>query len=331
MKKLYCLLIACIFSVFLFAGCGYSGGETVAGIAFTSNVFYVDEQVPTKLGVKVFPSSANASDIRFNLSVSDFDVRYVNFDREKGIISINDDAVSEVKVTVLYGSYEDECMVYLKSYPSRIKFDKDSIILHAGGMTQLSYLGIFESETKSIDTSFYHTKLVSSDPSVISVEDSENLIIKSTGRSGSASLTASMVKSNGEIATNPDTGVELKASIKINVVNTIKNCSLLINDSNLIRNISRSDAENFTSITYTVASINSKIDINPIFTDIYDFIIDESNFEIISNNTNIVKVVNEELVIVGAGTTEILIIPSFSGEDGTPIMFKIKLQINLST
>jgi len=47
-KKLYCLLIACIFSVFLFAGCGYSGGETIAGIAFTSNVFYVDEQVPTK-------------------------------------------------------------------------------------------------------------------------------------------------------------------------------------------------------------------------------------------------------------------------------------------
>ena len=324
MKKLYSLIIACLFSVFLFAGCGYTGSDTITGIAFTSNVFYVDEDVPTKLGVKVFPSSASASDLRFNSSVSDFDLRYVNFDREEGIISINNSAVSEVKVTVLYGSFEDECMVYLKSYPNSVNFSQSSINLYAGGMTQLSYFGLFDSGLKAIDTSFYNTKLISSDPSVISVEDSNNLIIKSTGRSGSATLTATMVKSNGV-----STG--LSASIKVNVVNTIKECSLLINDTNLIRNISLATDQNLTTITYNSALVGGTININPIFTDIYDFIIEDSDYELISNNQNVVKVVNDQLVIVSSGSTEILLIPNFSDENGSPIIFKIVLQINLLT
>ena len=46
-KRFCVLLFMCVFSAMLFVGCGYEGGTTVTGIAFTSKEYYVDLGVLT--------------------------------------------------------------------------------------------------------------------------------------------------------------------------------------------------------------------------------------------------------------------------------------------
>ena len=251
-------------------------------------------------------------------------MQYISFNHEQSVISIDNAAVTQVMVTIKYENYEDVCMVYLKQYPDSIYFDNSIVNLQAGGIAQLSYSGNFSSQSKPIDVSFYHTKIQSSDESVIEVLDSDNLIIKSTGRSGSSTLTVSMVNTEGKVVSN------LTTSIVVNVVNSVKNCTLNINN-NIIRNISLQESPIASQVEINGFKLNDELEIGAIFTDKYDFILNQADFIITSENQNIAVVNGKTITLKASGEVELLITPNIYDVNGNPVVFKLIMQINLSS
>ena len=73
MKKFFSIVCVLLLSAVLFAGCGVAGSNTLVDIKFTQQVFYVDEDCPTKLTYNIYPSTAsNFGQARISTSTQTF-------------------------------------------------------------------------------------------------------------------------------------------------------------------------------------------------------------------------------------------------------------------
>lgn len=212
MKKFFSIICVLLLSAVLFAGCGVAGSNTLVAIKFTQQVFYVDEDCPTKLTYNVYPSTAsNFGQARISTSTQTFG-ELIN-----GVITA-DEKFGSVTVNVQAGGLTDSCFVVRKEYPTQIYLghnnaNNGNMVLCTGGTTSLKLDGKFENEwvvaedgksielqnvnkTEKINQEIFNVKLTSSDPSVVQVVDSSKMQIRGVG-SGTATITACLVDDGG--------------------------------------------------------------------------------------------------------------------------------------
>ncbi|MBQ7452731.1 MAG: hypothetical protein IJS68_00495 [Clostridia bacterium] len=237
MKKLIsclCIMFVCVFAM---VGCGVAGSDTLVSIEFSKPVFYVDENCPTKLEYKVYPSTAKNYDVVYTTSSQTIG------ELTGGIITV-DEIFSSVKINIQSGNKTDSCYVLRKIYPSvetgslnkplsiaHPSLDNGEMVLTKDAETSLGIYATFSQEwqydavnetynlasisetTKLLDYSIYKIRVTSSDPSVVYVPDASRPGICGVGR-GSAEVTVELVNDNG-VAQN------ISASITVEVVNPV--------------------------------------------------------------------------------------------------------------
>lgn len=320
MKKIISITLGLLCSLFIFAGCGYSGSQTVVGIAFTSPTYYVDLNVPFKLGYKILPSSASAAEPQFEVSAGFDYVSYINFDRTNGVITVIDRRFEQINVKIEYGSYSDTCTVVLKQYPSSISFNEQEVYLSAGAMTELSCFGKFGTENIRLDHSYYHAIITSSDPTVVTIENQNKLLVKSTGKRGKSTITVTICNSDGEIIEG------LTTSVDVVITNNVSDAAVVI-DGHHIRDFSQTLSIN--------KKVNDTFTINPIFVDAEGFVVDHLENTIISSNSSVLEVENNDgeflIRVKGAGETQLLVTSNGYDANGNLVVFTIKCQVITST
>lgn len=327
MKKLaivFCLIAS---SILLFAGCGYTGSVIPVSISFVREEFYVDMNIPCTLDYKILPSSASVVSPTFEPVYNYEEITYFDFNANTGTITVHDSRFTEIKVNLRCGDLTpDECRVILKKYPTSISFDEATYSLSAGTMTELVCNGLFGIEERAINDSYYNVSLVSSDPTVVSVEDANRFLIKSTGKPGSSTITAKLVDVNGDpvLISNGGYLVEIQAQTTVNVIGNVES-ALVIIDNNFIRNLD--------STIHISASELAMLEIETCFMDKNDFLIENVETIIMSLNDSVITIVKENgktyLKVMGAGTAEIVISSNGYDASGEFVVFHITCQTTI--
>ena len=231
MKRILSLLTIFLVSIFSFAACGVKGGSMATGIEFVRDVFYVDYNVETFLDYKVYPSTADNVYVNYVLKHDEAIVPYFSFSNKTGKIKVVNQRFTSVRVTVKMNEYTDECEVRLKRYPDSISLVKTEDYINAGSVYPLDLEGVFGEEPNlekiSCKNSLYKVKLVSSDPSVIEIVSEEDLLVRSTGRMGEATITAKMLNGYGEEIEG------LAATLKLSVVENIASSFIVVGNNSV--------------------------------------------------------------------------------------------------
>ncbi len=331
MKKILSLVVLFVCSLFVFVGCGYTGGTDVKGIAFTSSVYYVDTNVPFQLEYKVYPKTANTKDeyIIFKPLNNDNLGKY-SFDARTGLIVVTEKSYLEynggvqdknnpgflpMQIRVECGELSDTCMVYVKQYPQNIHFESVETSISAGATTELL---IFDQTGGRVDTTQYNFKITSSDPTVIAVDDPSRPLVRSTGKRGSATISCEIFNSANQKVSG------LESSIKVNVVNNVKSAVINI-ENNFVRDFSA--VLNFEDLQ------NESYAITPTFVDEQGFVVDDKNYSIVSLDRDVIDVIDDngeyKLVLVGSGSAKVVVSSSVFVESGNPLNITLDCNVNI--
>ena len=338
MKKFFSLIVAIVCCVGLFVGCGYDAGTDVTGIAFTSETYYVDLNVPTNLEYKILPSTASSYEPKIDF-IGQPENR-IKISRIEGTVSsvrVTDETFTGIEVSISYSTgsgtrYEDTCRVVLKEYPSSIQTEKDTVYIPNKGITQIAYLGLFGDELKVMDNSIYKTVVKSSDETVISVESQENVIVKSTGKQGKATVSIEVVASDGSKIGSSG----LKTTVDVVVTNPVTDCAMIASQTS-----GGTESKIFRDMTNTAPEIliDDPIEtwnLSPIFTDKEGYIVENIGCTIVSLDTDVVVIETNNdgtytLNAVGEGEAQILLASDGYNTDGDVLIFKIKCVVKYST
>lgn len=332
MKKFFSLIIAFVCCMFVFAGCTHVAGTEVTGITFTSDHYYLDLGVPTKLDYRFLPNTSQHLSPVFDPQGSEFDVlSKITLDKSTGYLTINDSTFDKTEVILKYGYFTDSCIVELKKYPSSIRVKDDVVYISSNGILQIPYFGNFAGEEKLMDLSFYRTRVTSSDSTVITVENQDNVIVKSTGKRGRATIKIEVIASDGSKISG------LETSVDVVVNNNISDCSMFVSYldaegktvSNIYRNLNNDETElsfNDDTLEYTI---------EPFMLDNEGFIIENVNCSFLSLNENVVKIIDNgdgtfKFQAIGNGSTQIIVSSNGYAEGGEVIIFKIECNVNKS-
>ena len=279
MKKVFSLLSICIASLLLFAGCGIEGGSQPTGIEFIREVFYVDYNVSTFLNFKVYPSTAVKDYVTYELE-ADYTLED-SFEFKNGAIRVTDSNFSSIVVKARLNSLEDSCEVRLKEYPTIINLDSNSDTIDAGLVKYLDLVGIFDSGTRSCENAEFEYRITSNNPSVIEVVDQSNLSVRSTGRSGEATITVKICNSVGQEM------VGLSDSITLKVVDSIESSYATFGNLFVINN----GETNTIEIPVGQESLEEKISIR--YFSLRNFLIELTDFDVLLSNDNVFEIVTK--------------------------------------
>ncbi|MBQ7579663.1 MAG: hypothetical protein IJT25_03945 [Clostridia bacterium] len=247
MKKFFSIICVLIISCVLFVGCGVSGSNALVSIKFTQPVFYVDENCPTELSYNIYPSTAS------NFGKATISTSSQVFGKlVDGVITTDNKFTDPITATIQAGAFTDSCFVVNKSlaYPTSItlehpNLDSNTIALSAGSSTTLQLNGNFSKEWKisedgksvslaNVDSSkkvavnqeIFNIKLISSDPSIVEIVDSQKLQVRGVS-SGVATITAYLVDDCG----NEKNPAYLKSTINVEVFNLANQLDVYFNNS----------------------------------------------------------------------------------------------------
>jgi len=321
MKKIISLAMVFMTSLIVFAGCGYSGGSTVTGIAFSSPVYYVDRNVPFKLNYRIFPSSADTSNYSVYFETHDtVNLGKYSLNHTEGIITVTNRNFTSIEVGVKCGILTDTCKIYLKQYPERVYFNDSTVELSAGAITELVAYSEFADGTKRFDTSFYNIVATSSDPTVVTVVDSSKLLVKSTGRRGNATISFKVCNSDGQQVGN------LESSVNVSISNNVEG-SIIKLGNNYIRD--------FSQIIELSSVKNEEISINPLFLDKDGYVVSDENYSIISMNDKVATIIEEQgeyrIKILDAGNAKIVVSSGVYDDNGDLVVFILNLSVIIAT
>ena len=282
MKRIVSILLICLslLSVFTLSACGVEGSSAATGVKFTKETFYVDLGIKTHLDYKVYPSSAKNYAISFN-DIGDYsESSYYTFDN--GWILVNNRRFTELKVSISLNNYTHNTTVKLRKYPSSISFESGKDIIFSGAYKTLQLEGIFDDGNGSVqrfcENGEFNYKVTTSDPSVISVEDSEALLVKSTGKHGESEITVNVLNGAGEKVSG------LEAKIILVVKESIADA--VVSVGNYI-------VKDGVSYTY-VGNGEHEFDVAVRYFSQNEFLLEDSNFYIISDNEDAVEVIDGE-------------------------------------
>ncbi len=278
MKKIISLSFICLVCLFAFAGCGVKGSRVATGIEFVRDVFYVDYNVETRLDYKIYPATADDVYVTYEPQPSIDQTSYFNFTKDGRIKVINKN-FTKIDVIIRMNDFSDECEVRLKEYPTVINFDKTQDYINAGSVYALNLSGIYNGETRVCGNGDFNYKIESSNSSIIEVVSEEALLVRSTGRRGSADIKVSLQNSQGTLMSG------LEAQIKLTVVENISEAFVSFGDDLVVKNGSSnivsmtSDEQRLLKVLY----FNS-LGIQNTLTDFNIYLSNEEVFEIIEQD-----------------------------------------------
>ena len=278
MKKILSLLSVCIVSLLLFTGCGIEGGTQPSGIEFVRDVFYVDYNVSTFLDYKVYPSTADNEYVSFELE-ADYTLED-SFEFRNGSIKVTDSNFTSIIVKAKLNSLEDSCEVKLKEYPTSVDLGDAEGTINAGLVKYLDFKGQFESGIRSCEAGEFNYKITSNNPSVIEVVDESKLSIRSTGRSGEATISVKIYNSVGQEM------IGLGDSVKLTVVDAIESSYATFGNLFLIK-----DGETKTIELEKGTVLEEKISVR--YFSSRDFLIELTDYEVLLSNDNVFEVVTK--------------------------------------
>lgn len=318
LKSIIASIAVCILSLFVFAGCGTEGGSAVQAILFVKDVYYVDYNVETFLDYKVYPATSSSYIVSFSLG-SDYITESQYFRFENGSVKVLDKRFTSIVVNVKINELQDSCEVKLREYPSEIAFLNSSEKLYENGVKTLEVTGVFESETepRKCKPDEFNYKITSSNPSVVEVLDSQNLLVASTGKAGESDITVEILNSAGE-------SQNLVATTKIVCENNISD-SFAVFGKNVVKN----NAE-----INLVTKLGSQFVTAVKYFDDDQFLIESSGFLVLLSNENVLKLSEENgkrvLTVKGEGTVTIILQSTGINKDKVPskITFKVNVQFS---
>lgn len=315
-KNIFALAIMCVVSLFALTACGTEGSSVVQAILFVKDVYYVDLNVETFLDYKVYPATSTGYEASFMLdNTYTADASYFTF--KNGTVLVSDSRFSEIVVNVRINDKQDSCKVKLREYPTNVEFEKSSETLYCGGVKTLELKGLFSDGVRNCLQSEFNYKITSSNPSVVEVLDSENLLVASTGKSGSSDITVEILNSKGE-------SKGLVASTKIDCQNNIAE-SFAVMGQNVLKN----NAELQLS-----AVLGDRYNVGVKYFDAENFLIEDVDFDILFNNEEVFAIAEESgrkvLTVIGEGEVSVTIQSRGVNSDGVPskIFFKITVQFS---
>lgn len=320
MKKFLCYLSLCLVGLFLFVGCGIEGSTEPSAIEFVQDVFYIDKDIRTFLDYKIYPSTARHPSVSYD-SNADESIK-TSYEFRDGYIHIWGDNFKPFDVTVILGNLEDTCEVRLRQYPSSIGFyddlgaEKTSDVVYAGLDYSLDLKAMFDGQLRSVENNEFNYEIITTNPDVIEVKNEQQLLLHSTGRRGSSSITVIIKDSLG----NEVPG--LRATIKLSVLETIDSWYLTVGE----RALNNGDTLSVS------AEAGHQLEIVARAFDRHGFLI-EGGFQLFTSNKNVAVIRTEEgktyLEFVGAGNCDLTLISSTVDGDGNPVKIVIKLQVQI--
>lgn len=278
MKKILSLLSVCIASLLLFTGCGIEGGGQPSGIEFVRDVFYVDYGVSTFLDYKVYPSTAGRDYISYELE-ADYTLED-SFEFRRGAIKVTDSNFTSIIVKAKLNSLEDSCEVRLKEYPTKVDFGANENIINAGLVKYLDLKGTFKAGERSCENGEFVYKMTSSNPSVIEILDESSLAVRSTGRSGEATIAVSIFNSAGDEMTG------LSDSIGLKVVDSIESSFATFGNLFVLK-----DGLTQTIQIESGTALEEKISVR--YFSSRDFLIELTDFDVMISNDNLFEIVEK--------------------------------------
>ena len=340
MKKFLSLIAVFVLSLGIFVGCGYAGGSNVTGIAFTSSHFYVDYNVNTALSYKIYPSTADAFDPQITFIGNEIVQSKIVRVGNTNVVKVIDESFESIDVSIKYStgtgkSYVDTCTVELKKYPASISVKEDELKISNKGILQIPYYGDFAGVEKVMDTSYYKTKVKSSDNTVITVEDHNNVVVKSTGKQGRATITIEVCASDGSAI-----GDGLETEVDVVVTNNVHDCAMLAthtdNLGNSVAKIYRNLKANETSIAFNTNALNNTYTIEPILLDKEGYIVEDVGVTVVSLDESIMSVTDNNdgtfsLTALKSGHVKLLITSKGYGPKGEIIIFDVNFIISISS
>ena len=316
-KKLFLVLSFCLFAVTILTGCGVEGSSSPNGIKFTQSTFYVDLGVNTHIDYKVYPSTAKNYEVSYSFDDDYIESRYYTF--KNGWIKVTDKNFTGLDAKVTLGEFQDTARIKLREYPTAVSFENASEEIYSGAYKILQLSGVFKDGERNCDNGEFNYQITSSNSSVIEVVDSGSLVVKSTGRRGSSSLTVKILNSLGE-------DQNLSASITLTVQENISQAFATIGDDLVVR-----DGQNYTFITHVPGQ---ELEVKTRYFDADNFLVEGVNFNVITSGDDVVKVKLSDdkvcLEIVGDGDAYVTIQSDGVQSDGLPykITFKVTVQIS---
>ena len=187
------ILLASIFVMPVFVACNGQGATETLSVRFSASIYNVEYNVPTKIGYQIYPSTATNNRIVFTFAIPDSSYA---FDESQQLFTLKDSAVTDdIEATItVNNTYTDTCIIRQKTYPNHITFNTHEDKVNSGAVYGLQLKGFFGGIEKVMDPSLYNLEIVSSDPSVLRVE---GLNVVSTGKLGTAKISAKVRDANG--------------------------------------------------------------------------------------------------------------------------------------
>lgn len=316
LKSIVASIAVCILSLFVFAGCGTEGSSTVQAILFVKDVYYVDYNVETFLDYKVYPATSSSYAVAFSLG-SDYITESQYFKFEKGLVKVLDRRFTSIVVNVKINELQDTCEVRLREYPSEIAFVNSSEKIYENGVKTLEIAGIFSDGKRNCYQDEFNYKITSSNPSVVEVLDSQNLLVASTGKSGESDITVEILNSAGE-------SQDLVATTKIVCENNIAGSFAFFG-----KNVVKNNAE-----LNIVANAGDQFVTAVRYFDEDQFLIESSDFLVLLSTDKVLSLSEENgkrvLTVIGEGTVTITLQSTGINMNKVPskITFKVNVQFS---
>lgn len=319
MKYLVVALL-CMMSAFVFVGCGTKGSSDVQGVFFVKDVYYVDYNVETFLEYKVYP--ATSSNYAVNLALGrNYVTESKYFDFNNGTVRVKDKAFSTIKVNVGINEFQDSCEVRLREYPRKISFAEKTTKVQAGRVLTLEIDGVFDSGDRKCNPDEFNYLITSSDPSVVEIVDSANLVVASTGKSGESDIRVEILNSLGE-------SQNLVATTKLVCRNNVADTFVIFGET-VIKNNAQLNIATEKDVSF---------DVQVFYFDKNDFLISDADFDILLSNNDVFDVVEDKdgkhLVVKEQKDNEVfeyeVKVTLYSNEDNTSglptkVVFNIKV------
>ncbi len=255
------ILVCCAVAP-LVSACFGKGSSDITGIRFVQDVYELDVGTPTKLEYKLYPSTASVSSLNWDVISNDENINIAGkYNIVNGVFTILNNSVDaqssfpECTIKVSYlDQFSDTCIVRVKQYPTELSLSCNEY-LNSGGVGNLSLSGYINGKWQDINSASYSLLVESDNPSVIDVENSEELIVYSTGKIGKATITVTILdSSHNKIITSsyPD-GVS--TSTTISVVDYVDKAIVLLTGQQEFLNINTSYTDADTeAVPYSVDS-----------------------------------------------------------------------------
>ena len=333
------LMLMCLISLSIFTGCGLEGSPAATGIKFTNavydeteqaNVIYVDVNVDTFLEYKVYPSSAKNYVVYWDRTKDSSENKY-NF--QNGHIRVKDASFTKMEVTVRLNEYSDSAFVKLREYPSKIfyKEESENIVqetIFAGTYKEIQLSGSFNDfGNRNLKNGEYQYAVTSSDPSVVEVVDSVNMLLKSTGRKGQSDITVKILDSAGQEKQG------LSTTFRMNVKENIADAYVTVGGEVV------SDGQTYQYYV-SPSDLSQELQIDVRYFNEKLLLLSDEKFIVLSSDESVVKVnvtesgytlkfVKEETSdFVKEGKSDIIIQSANMRSDGTPYKVKFTIRVN---